>query len=80
MKQNGALDMSDAIFTLSATFHDALIKTAMIDEMARVDNWQGLDECLEIKPEAIKKLARYADAALRALRRLESEAPPAMAH
>jgi hypothetical protein len=71
--------MDDAIFTFSATFHDALIKTAMIDEMARVDHWQGIDECLEVKPQALKKLTRYADAALRAIRRFESEAKSEMA-
>jgi hypothetical protein len=56
--------------TFSEHFNDALIKTAMIDEMARADNWQGLDECLEFKPTAVKEFARYADAALRALRNL----------
>ena len=55
----------------SQHFSDSLIKTAMIDEMARSDNWQSLDECLEIKPEVIKNFARYADAALRGLRKFE---------
>lgn len=61
----------------SNRFNETLIKTAMMDEMARADNWQNLDECLEIRPEAIKKLARYAEAAIRALKRLENgEAGP----
>jgi hypothetical protein len=46
----------------------------MIDEMARADNWQSLDECLEIKPDVVKNFARYADAALRALRNLHKTA------
>jgi hypothetical protein len=54
-------------------FNDALVKLAMVDEMARSDNWQGLDECLEFQPELIKAFTRYADAALRAVRRIESE-------
>jgi hypothetical protein len=58
----------------SECFNDALIKTAMIDEMARADNWQSLDECLEVKPGAVKNFARYADAALRALRNLQKTA------
>ena len=65
--------MSDQEPVFSQRFHDTLIKTAMIDEMARSDHWQSLDECLEIKPELIKNFARYADAALRALRRVENE-------
>ena len=56
--------------TLPQHFNDIFIKTAMIDEMARADHWQGLDECLEFKPEAIKNFARYADAALRAIRNM----------
>jgi hypothetical protein len=56
---------------LSERLNDTLIKIALIDEMARVDNWQGLDECLENNPGAIKKLALYADAALRALKQIE---------
>jgi hypothetical protein len=54
----------------SECFNDALIKTTMIDEMARADNWQSLDECLEFRPKQIRDFARYADAALRALRNL----------
>jgi hypothetical protein len=57
----------------SQHFNDTLIKTAMIDEMARSDNWQSLDECLEFKPEIIKNFARYADAALRAIRRMQEK-------
>jgi hypothetical protein len=55
----------------SRHFDDALLVTAMIDEMARADNWQGLDECLAIKPDVIKTFTKYAEAALRALKHLE---------
>jgi hypothetical protein len=64
--------MTDDTPPFSQTFRDSLVKTAMIDEMARADNWQGLDECLEFKPELIKKFARYADAALRAIKRIDA--------
>jgi len=42
-------------------------------ELHRPDDWQGLDECLAIKPTEIESLARYADAALRALKRMEGD-------
>ena len=65
----------------SERFNDTLLVTAMIDEMARADNWQGLDECLAIKPEMIKTFSRYAEAALRALKRMDEtkeQAPPSL--
>ena len=60
----------------SDCFNDALLTAAMIDEMARADKWQGLDECLAIKPEEIKRFSRYADAALRAIKRMENDQAP----
>ena len=67
------LSMNAKNTTLSARFSDALIIAAMIDEMARADNWHSLDECLDFKPELAKNFARYADAALRAIRRMEND-------
>lgn len=67
--------MSGNKSNFSGRFNDALIKMAMIDEMARADNWRGIDECLAIKPEAIKMFTRYADAAMRAIKQMEKEAP-----
>jgi hypothetical protein len=55
----------------SKRLDDALLTTAMIDEMARADHWRGLDECLTVKPEAVEMFSRYAEAALRAIRRVE---------
>ncbi|HUY68614.1 MAG TPA: hypothetical protein VMV79_04875 [Alphaproteobacteria bacterium] len=55
----------------SERFNDALAITAIVDEMLRADNWQGIDECLAIKPELIKTFTRYAEAALRAMKRIE---------
>jgi hypothetical protein len=65
--------MSQKKPVFSERFNDALLKMAMIDEMARADNWQGIDECLAIKPEAIKAFTRYADAAMRAIKQMEKE-------
>jgi hypothetical protein len=59
--------------TFSQRLNDTLVKIAIIDEMARVDSWQGLDECLENNPSVVKKLALYADAALRAIKQMENE-------
>jgi hypothetical protein len=53
----------------SVSLDDTLLLTAIVDEMARADNWQGLDECLVFKPETVKNFVRYATAALRALQK-----------
>jgi hypothetical protein len=63
--------MSHRKSAFSERLNDTLIKIALIDAMARADNWQGLDECLENNPGVVKKLALYADAALRALKQIE---------
>ncbi len=57
----------------SPRFHDSLIKMAMMEEMARADRWQGIDECMAIRPAVLKTFAHYADAALRALKRMEQD-------
>ena len=62
------MDMGSEPPSFSRRFTDSLLKTAMIEEMALTDNRLGLDECL---PETVKVLERYADAALRAVRRME---------
>ncbi len=53
--------------------NDLLIKTTMIDEMVRADHWQGIDECLAIKPKVLKKFENYADAILRTIRQFERQ-------
>ncbi len=63
------MDSESPLF--SRRFNDALIITAMVDEMARADDWQGIDECMAIKPTQIKTFTRYAEAALRAIKRFE---------
>ncbi len=55
----------------SRRFNDALIKMAMIDAMVRVDHWQGIDECLSIRPTVLEKFAGYAEAVLPVIRKFE---------
>jgi len=54
---------------LSKCFNDALIKTIMIEEMVRVDNWDSLDEYMEFRPTQMGALVRYAEAALRGIKK-----------
>lgn len=63
--------MSVEKLQFSRRFNDALIKMAMIDAMVRVDHWQGIDECLAIKPKALGKFAGYAEAVLPVIRKFE---------
>jgi hypothetical protein len=65
--------MDSAAPPFSRRFNDALLVTAIVDEMARADDWQGIDECLAIKPTEIKTFTRYAEAALRAIKRMEKD-------
>jgi hypothetical protein len=50
---------------------DVVLTTYMIEEMARADSWKDIDECLATKPDEIARYGRYAEAALRAVKRLE---------
>lgn len=63
--------MSVGIHRFSRRFNDALVEMAMIDAMVRVDHWQGIDECLAIKPNALRKFATYAEAILPVIRKFK---------
>ena len=56
----------------SQCFDNAILRMTMIEEMAKSDHWKSLDECMEFKPKALKDFSRYADAAMRAIKRMES--------
>ena len=64
--------MSSQKPTFSNRFDNAILRMTMIEEMAKADHWKSLDECMEFKPKALKDFSRYADAAMRAIKRMES--------
>jgi hypothetical protein len=57
----------------SERFDDALVIMSMVEEMARADNSRGVDECLAVQPAQVRVFMRYAEAALRAVKRIELE-------
>jgi hypothetical protein len=58
--------------TFSECFDSAILRMTMIEEMVKSDHWKSLDECMEFKPKALKDFSRYADAAMRAIKRMET--------
>jgi hypothetical protein len=57
----------------SKPFNEALIKMEMIREMAIEDGWADLEECLKEAPKSLDIFLRHADAALRALERIQGK-------
>jgi hypothetical protein len=60
--------MSAKKHAFSSRFNNALLITAMVEEMARADGWRGTEDCLAADPELIDAYTNYAQAALRALK------------
>ncbi len=57
--------------TFSRTFDDAAFATAIIGEIAQAEGWDSLDRCMEKDMNAFRSYQRHAEAAVRALRKLE---------
>jgi hypothetical protein len=70
--ENGVFPMNMQKAAFSEEFYDALLKADMIREMAIEDGWGTLEECMERAPEALDIFLRHAEAALRAVRRMEN--------
>lgn len=54
----------------SQRHNDSIAVMAMVCEMALVDGWQSLDECQAQSPDMVEHYMELANAALRAIKRI----------
>jgi hypothetical protein len=51
---------------------DSVAVMAIVCEMAVADGWKNLDECQQKNPDKVEFYMRLADAALRAMKRIDT--------